>query len=107
VDHVRARLSAKRGGAQVRVPIDDAVQAAAERPWDLLALDEALERLGEQDARKARAVELHYFGGLRFDEIAAVLDITEGAVAWDLRMAKAWLRRELLGVPPPKGPDGS
>ena len=95
VDHARAHRSAKRGGEEVKVPLDEALDAAVERPWDLIDLDEALERLTRQDSRKGRVVELHYFGGMKFDEIATVLEITPDAAAWDMRMAKAWLRREL------------
>jgi RNA polymerase sigma factor (TIGR02999 family) len=99
VDHARAHRSLKRGSGQARLPLDDALDAAVERPWDLLDLDAALDRLGQQDARKQRVVELHYFGGLTFDEIADLLGIPPGAVAWDVRLAKAWLRRELRGEP--------
>ena len=95
VDHARAHRSAKRGGGQTPIALDDALEADMSRPWDLINLDDTLERLAKQDARKARVVELHFFGGLKFDEIAEVLGITSDAVAWDMRMAKAWLRREL------------
>lgn len=99
VDHARAHRSAKRGGERPRVPLDDALNVAVEPPWDLLLLEEVLERLSGQDARKAQVIDLHYFGGLTTDEIAALLEITPAAVAWDLRLAKAWLRRELRGEP--------
>ncbi len=95
VDHARAHRSAKRGGEQQKLPLDDALETAIVRPWDLLDLDEALDRLGNQDARKLQVVELHFFGGLKFNEIAEVLGATPDSVAWDMRMAKAWLRREL------------
>ena len=95
VDHARAHRSAKRGGGVAKRSLDDALQIAADRPWDMLDLDLVLERLAEQDERKARVVELHYFAGLKLRDIANVLEITPDAAAWDLRMAKAWLRREL------------
>ncbi|MCP3978647.1 MAG: sigma-70 family RNA polymerase sigma factor [bacterium] len=95
VDHARVHRSAKRGAGKPKLNLDDVLQIADDRPWDLLDVDIALERLGEQDERKARVIELHYFGGLKLKEIAEVLEITPDAVAWDLRMAKAWLRREL------------
>ena len=62
---------------------------------EILDLHESIDALAEKDPDKAEILELHYFGGLMVDDIAAVLEITQGAVAWDLRMAKAWLRREL------------
>ena len=95
VDHARAHRSAKRGAGLPKLNLNEALKVAAEEPWDMLDLDLALERLGEQDSRKARVVELHYFGGLKFEDIAKLLEITHDAVAWDVRMAKAWLRREL------------
>jgi RNA polymerase sigma factor (TIGR02999 family) len=95
VDHARAHRSAKRGGDKVQLPLDEAADAKVEQRWDLLVLDEALERLAGHDARKAQVVDLHFFGGLTFEEIAELLGVTHDAVAWDLRMAKAWLRREL------------
>lgn len=94
VDHARARATQKRGGDAVRVTLSDLV-AKDERPQHLLELDAALEALAEASQRKARAVELHYFGGLEYREIAEVLDISEATVDRDLRFAKAWLAREL------------
>jgi RNA polymerase sigma factor (TIGR02999 family) len=99
VDHARARSRDKRGGGEAPVTLDDALAASPERPDDLLALDEALTRLSALDERKARAVELHYFGGLTYDETAAALEVSAATVDRELRMAKAWLYREL-------GPEG-
>jgi RNA polymerase sigma factor (TIGR02999 family) len=95
VDHARGRSRAKRGGGAVPVTLDDALAVGLERPDDLVALDEALQRLSALDERKARAVELHYFGGLTYDETAAALDVSAATVDRELRMAKAWLYREL------------
>lgn len=95
VDHARARARAKRGGGAERVTLDEALSSVADRPDDLLALDEALERLGAFDERKARVVELHYFGGLTYDEVAGALDVSPATVDRELRLAKAWLYREL------------
>jgi RNA polymerase sigma factor (TIGR02999 family) len=95
VDHARARARAKRGGGEVPVTLDDALAVSPSRPDDLLALDEALARLSALDERKAAAVELHYFGGLTYDETAAVLDVSAATVDRELRLAKAWLYREL------------
>lgn len=94
VDHARSRAAKKRGGDAVRVTLSDLV-AAGERPQHLLELDDALVALAKVDERKAKAVELHYFGGLEYREIATVLDVSEATVDRDLRFAKAWLAREL------------
>jgi len=95
VDHARAGQRAKRGGGLVPVTLDDALMVSPGRPDDLLALDEALQRLAALDERKAAAVELHYFGGLTYDETASVLDVSAATVDRELRLAKAWLYREL------------
>lgn len=95
VDHARTRGRAKRGGGDGAVPLDEALAASPGRPDELLALDEALGRLSTLDERKARAVELHYFGGLTYDETAAVLGVSPATIDRELRMAKAWLYREL------------
>jgi RNA polymerase sigma factor (sigma-70 family) len=68
-----------------------------ERPEELVALDEALEALGAMDARKAQALELHYFAGLSQKEIAEILSVHVNTVARDLRLAEAWLNRHLRG----------
>ena len=94
VDHARKQWSQKRGGRAPAVDLDETM-AATERPWDLIALDDALEALAKLDPRKARIVELHYFGGLTQEEIAAVCDVHVNTVARDLRFSEAWLRREL------------
>lgn len=95
VDHARGLRRAKRGGTAIRVTLDPDLAAASEPPVDVVALDEALERLAVVDARKARIVELHYFGGLNYEETAAAVGISPATVDRDLRLAKAWLRREL------------
>lgn len=95
VDYARAGARDKRGGDAIRIPLEEDLAAAAARPPDVIALDEALERLSTLDQRKARAVELHYFGGLTYDEVAHVLGISPATVDRELRMAKAWLYREL------------
>jgi RNA polymerase sigma factor (TIGR02999 family) len=95
VDHAKARRAVKRGGGVRALTLDEALLVAPEAGADLVALDEALERLHAQDARKADAIELHYFGGLPNREIAEVLRVSSATVERDLRMAKAWLYREL------------
>ncbi len=94
VDHARRRTAAKRGGGNRPVTLDEATVMAAP-PAELLALNAALDALAAQDERKARVVELHYFGGLSQPEIAAALDIHVNTVARDLRFAQAWLQRAM------------
>jgi RNA polymerase sigma factor (TIGR02999 family) len=95
VDHARARGRAKRGAGGEAVPFEDAAVASPDRPPDLVALDEAIARLSALDERKARVVELHYFGGLTYEETAAALGVSAATVDRELRLAKAWLYREL------------
>jgi RNA polymerase sigma factor (TIGR02999 family) len=94
VDHHRTRARAKRGGGHERVTLDENM-AVADDPTSFLALNDALERLAVMDPRKAQVVELHYFGGLTYQETAESLGISEATVDRDLRMAKAWLISEL------------
>jgi RNA polymerase sigma-70 factor (ECF subfamily) len=91
VDYARAKGRKKRGADFARVTLDESLAASPQRASDLVALDEALELLAKQDERKARVVELHYFGGLGYEEVARVLDVSVATVNRDLRMAKAWL----------------
>jgi RNA polymerase sigma-70 factor (ECF subfamily) len=95
VDHARGRMRQKRGGGQAAVTLDEALLGSHEPDARLIELDEALERLEALDARKARAIELHYFGGLTYEEVAAVEGTSSATVDRDLRMGKAWLHREL------------
>lgn len=96
VDHARSRHREKRGGAAKNLPIDDAMQIAGpQRHVDLVALDEALNKLAAFDPRQVRVVELRYFTGLTNDETAAILGISNATVRSDWSMAKAWLRQEL------------
>jgi len=95
VDHARARSRDKRGGGIAPISLEAAAPVAPEASDELLALDEALTRLSALDERKAHAVELHYFGGLTYDETAAALDVSPATVDRELRLAKAWLYREL------------
>jgi RNA polymerase sigma factor (TIGR02999 family) len=94
VDHARKRCSGKRDAGERSLDLNKTV-TAAEHPWNLIELDDALEALAELDPRKARIVELHYFGGLTHGEIAAVCEIHVNTVSRDLRFSEAWLGREL------------
>ena len=94
VDHARKR-SAKKRGAGERVTEFDETRVAIDRPAHLVALDHALDELATFDERRARIIELYYFGGLTQEEIAAVCDVHVNTVARDLRLATAWLRGQL------------
>jgi RNA polymerase sigma factor (TIGR02999 family) len=92
IDHARRRLYAKRGGQAQQVPIDDvSLEMSEQRADELVVLDEALSDLAKLDLRKARVVELRYFGGLSLEETAEVLGISLMTVRRDWRAAKAWL----------------
>ncbi len=96
VDHARTRHREKRGGSAEDLPIDDALHIASpQRSIDIVALDEALERLALFDPRQVKIVELRYFSGLTNDETAAILGVSNATVRSDWSMAKAWLRQEL------------
>ncbi len=96
VDHARARLAAKRGGDAVLVTLGHAEGAEGARiELDLIALDQALVRLREEDERVARIVEMSYFAGMEREEIAAVIGVSVPTVDRDLRFARAWLNRAL------------
>jgi len=97
VDHARARNSLKRGAGLERVTLTGVAVATPERAVDLLALDQALDRLAAFDERRARVLELHYFGGLSEEETAESLAISVATVRRDLRLAEAWLAKELTG----------
>jgi RNA polymerase sigma factor (TIGR02999 family) len=94
IDHARSRKAEKRG-AGMRITLQTGMDVAAERPPDVLALDEALKKLAAFDERKSRAIELKYFGGMTTEEIASVLGISVATVGRELRLGQAWLRREM------------
>jgi RNA polymerase sigma-70 factor, ECF subfamily len=95
VDHARERLAKKRGGSWEKVSLDEALTVAALPSDRLLALDEALDRLGERDFRQSRIVELKFFGGLSEAEAAEVLGVSVRTVKRDWCVAKAWLYQEM------------
>lgn len=96
VDYARATHREKRGGDDLKLPLEEALMVAAEeKSVDLIALDEALNKLAEQDERQARVVELRYFSGLSLEETAEALHVSRATVAGDWNMAKVWLFREL------------
>ncbi len=95
VDHARARGRAKRGAGAASITLDEGLAPASARGPDLVALDEAIDRLSTFDERKARVIELHYFGGLTYDETGTALGVSAATVDRELRLAKAWLYQEL------------
>jgi RNA polymerase sigma factor (TIGR02999 family) len=95
---MRARRYAKRGGGAPVVSLDDAATVSVEKASDLIAVDDALTRLSELDARKGRVVELRFFGGLSVEETAEVLKVSPNTVLREWRTAKAWLHRELSAL---------
>jgi len=96
-DMARGDRADKRGGGEFMIPLDEAPEIAAQGQADLIAVDDALKALALVDERKARVVELRFFGGLSVEETAEVLGISKETVARDWRMAKAWLKREMGG----------
>jgi RNA polymerase sigma factor (TIGR02999 family) len=97
VDHARTKHREKRGGVDaVKVELDEAAHVGVEaQNVDLIALDDALTRLGKVDEQQARLVELRYFSGLNLDESANAMKISRATAARDWNVAKAWLKREL------------
>jgi RNA polymerase sigma-70 factor (ECF subfamily) len=95
VDYARRRKYAKRGGSARQITLDETALVSQERDTDLIALDEALERLAAIDLRKSRIVELRYFGGLSVEETSEVLAVSVITVKREWLKAKAWLYREL------------
>ena len=97
IDQARKRKSLKRGQG-VRVTLQTGMDVARERGPDVLALDEALQRLAGLDARKGRVIELKFFGGMTSEEIGQVLGISVATVGRELRLGQAWLRREMTST---------
>jgi len=95
VDHARKRKYAKRGGDAQRISFDEVMAVSSERGADLIALDDALEKLAVIDLRKSRVVELRFFGGLSVEETAEALSVSPLTVKRDWKMAKAWLYNSL------------
>jgi RNA polymerase sigma factor (TIGR02999 family) len=100
VDWARSRKALKRGGVASSLELNEALAAVKEPSTDLVAVDDALQVLAAVDPRKARVIELRFFGGLSVSETAEVLKVSEETVHRDWRLAKSWLRRELSGERP-------
>ena len=99
VDAARARGVRKRGGGAQQVSLSETLVVQEGPSPDLLALDVALNALDELDPRKCKVVEMRFFGGLSVEETADALQVSSGTVLRDWRIAKAWLARELKGLP--------
>jgi RNA polymerase sigma-70 factor (ECF subfamily) len=102
VDYARKRSAGKRGGGAIRVSLSRAERVIGGPTVDVAALDDALEELARQFPRPAKVVELHFFGGLKIDEIPGVLsvdgsEVSQRTVERDLRFARAWLLQEIQG----------
>jgi RNA polymerase sigma-70 factor, ECF subfamily len=95
VDYARSQQSQKRGGGLLRIELDEAAIVSPAESKEIVDLHEALERLATLDSRKAQVVELKYFGGLNYDEMAEVLKISRVTVRRDWEFAKVWLYTEL------------
>jgi RNA polymerase sigma factor (TIGR02999 family) len=95
IDHARKKFAAKRGGSRPKYSLDEACDAAIEKPSLMIDLDDALKALEAHDAMKARLIEMRFFGGLTAEESAEVLDLPLSSVRRGLRVAQAWLQREL------------
>jgi RNA polymerase sigma-70 factor, ECF subfamily len=99
IEHARRRTRAKRGGVAGTISLDEVALVSQARATELLALDDAMERLAAIDPRKSRVVELRFFGGLSTKEAAEVLHTAPNTVLRDWRLAKAWLHREISHEP--------
>jgi RNA polymerase sigma-70 factor (ECF subfamily) len=95
LNYARDQRRQKRGGGAAQVSLSEVALISRERTEEIIALDEALEKLAKVDARKVRVVELRHFGGLNNKEIAEVLSISEITVVRDINFATAWLMREI------------
>jgi RNA polymerase sigma factor (TIGR02999 family) len=93
IDYAEARRAQKRGGGAPVIQLDDSLEAPEQRIDQLLALDEALNRLEQHDPRQVRVVECHVFAGMSLEETAAALDISPATVSRDWTLARAWLNR--------------
>jgi RNA polymerase sigma-70 factor (ECF subfamily) len=95
VDYARSHRAAKRGSGEEKVSLEEAVVFSKDRPATLVALDDALTALAAFDERKCQVIELRYFGGLSVEETAEAVGISVSAVGRELRLAEAWLHREM------------
>ncbi len=102
VNHALAHQAEKRGGHETRISLDDALDVATSQEFDLVALDEALQRLAALDLQQSRIVELKFFAGLSIEEIAALLDLSPATIKREWRSAKAWLFQQISNLASPQ-----
>jgi RNA polymerase sigma factor (TIGR02999 family) len=95
IDHARTRSYAKRGGGAVKLSLDETATLSDQRADELVALDEALQKLEEIDPRKSQVVELRFFGGLTIPETAEFLNVSRNTITRDWEMARAWLYQQI------------
>jgi len=107
IDHARTRNAAKRGHGEVKFSIEQAGDIPVDRPSILIAIDDALQELARKDAAKARLIEMRFFGGLTAEESAEATGLQVAEVRRNLRVAQAWLQRELDRTGSPPGTSGS
>jgi RNA polymerase sigma factor (TIGR02999 family) len=100
IDHARGRDRQKRGGDQCRISLTEADREGRENAFEILALDRALASLQVFDERRAKLLELQLFAGSSYAEMAEAMGISEATVHRELRLARAWLQREMAGEPP-------
>jgi len=93
VDHARSRSAARRGGNNFTMVLDETIAVPAEREVNVVALDDALNRLAALDARQATIVEMRFFGGLSIEETATALELSPSTVKRDWIVAKTWIRQ--------------
>jgi RNA polymerase sigma-70 factor, ECF subfamily len=105
VEHARGRLALKRGERAEHVNLSAAGPISTEKSQELLLLDAALSKLAELEERKSKIVEYRYFGGFTTDEVAGMLSISASTVESEWRLARAWLRREIIGDNRPRATD--
>jgi RNA polymerase sigma factor (TIGR02999 family) len=107
IDHARGKRSVKRGGAELRCSLDDALNIPVMREPAIIAVDDALKELERRDPAKAQLVEMRFFGGLTAEESAETLNMDVNKVRYELRVAQAWLQRELKRNTQADGEDGT
>jgi RNA polymerase sigma-70 factor, ECF subfamily len=95
IEYARARAADKRGGRDQKFSLDEALTFSDEKAAELVALNDALIALAKFDERKVRIIELRYFGGLSLEETAAALGLSIATIGHEMRLARAWLRREV------------
>jgi RNA polymerase sigma-70 factor, ECF subfamily len=98
VDHARAKCAEKRGGANIRIEFKESIDYSDDNAANMVAIDDALSTLATLGERKARTIELRYFGGLTVEETAEALGISAATVVRETRYAEAWLRRQLTNT---------